>query len=84
MIVDMNDNFWNQNAQNWVPTVDEVAIQSRSVTIPAILEALCSSELGSVLDVGCGEGFLGRKLNEHESLKSYIGVDGSTKLIDIG
>jgi 2-polyprenyl-3-methyl-5-hydroxy-6-metoxy-1,4-benzoquinol methylase len=38
---------------------------------------------GSLLDVGCGEGRLGRFVQSHRSLEQYVGVDFSAELLEI-
>ncbi|MEM7574521.1 MAG: class I SAM-dependent methyltransferase [Bacteroidota bacterium] len=85
---------WRQNAQSWQATLAEEEIASRQVTNPAIFSAIQEHQPSSVLDVGCGEGWLLRQLREAESYHtrlgfeavSYVpmtlvGIDGSEGLI---
>jgi 2-polyprenyl-3-methyl-5-hydroxy-6-metoxy-1,4-benzoquinol methylase len=54
---------WHGNAQAWTAAVRERRIQSRTlVTDRAIVDAVRSRAPRSVLDIGCGEGWLGRAL----------------------
>lgn len=74
----MENSFWRKNADQWIKVVDSVAIKSRQVTNPAILGLIGKNGFNSVLDVGCGEGWLGRELPESIS---YLGIDGSPELV---
>lgn len=54
---------WGKNARSWVTAVREGEIESRVlVTNKAIIEAVVGRAPRSVLDVGCGEGWLVREL----------------------
>ncbi|MCP1676431.1 2-polyprenyl-3-methyl-5-hydroxy-6-metoxy-1,4-benzoquinol methylase [Natronocella acetinitrilica] len=54
---------WAINARPWTVAVREGQIESRKrVTDQAILEAVLDRRPGSVLDIGCGEGWLVREL----------------------
>lgn len=54
---------WGKNAQPWVTAVREGEIASRVlVTNKAIVDAVLGRAPRSVLDVGCGEGWLVREL----------------------
>lgn len=56
---------WHRNASPWTSAVREKQIQSRAlVTNAAILDAVLSRNPGTVLDIGCGEGWLVRDLSE--------------------
>lgn len=50
----------------------------REVILPKLLGALKLDENSRVLDLGCGEGILGRKLKE---VPTYLGIDASAGLI---
>lgn len=54
---------WRANAENWIQTIDHQEIESRNiVTNQAIVDTLLSLHPHRVLDVGCGEGWLTRRL----------------------
>jgi 2-polyprenyl-3-methyl-5-hydroxy-6-metoxy-1,4-benzoquinol methylase len=54
---------WGKNALQWVTAVREGQIESRKlVTNGAIVDAVLSRSAHSVLDIGCGEGWLVREL----------------------
>lgn len=57
---------WHKNATPWTRAVRANEIESRTiVTNQAIIEAVLSRKPRTVLDVGCGEGWLVRALAEH-------------------
>lgn len=74
-------NFWDQNAQTWSQVIDQKLIASRLVTNQAIIDAILSKNPKSVLDVGCGEGWLAAEIAKHGT--SVEGIDGSEELIKI-
>ncbi len=54
---------WHKNASPWITAIQERQIESRKrVTDSAITDVLVSLAGHSVLDLGCGEGWLCRKL----------------------
>jgi 2-polyprenyl-3-methyl-5-hydroxy-6-metoxy-1,4-benzoquinol methylase len=54
---------WRHNVDAWTAAVRERRIESRElVTDRAIVDAVLSRSPRSVLDIGCGEGWLGRAL----------------------
>jgi 2-polyprenyl-3-methyl-5-hydroxy-6-metoxy-1,4-benzoquinol methylase len=54
---------WHSNAEAWTAAVRERRIDSRTlVTDQAIVDAVRSRSPRCVLDIGCGEGWLGRAL----------------------
>ncbi|PAX46601.1 class I SAM-dependent methyltransferase [Brunnivagina elsteri] len=72
---------WNQNAQAWMATIENEEIESRKiVTNQAIIDAILSYSPSSILDVGCGEGWLTREL----TLRGIeaTGIDGVPALIE--
>ena len=72
---------WDANAALWVDAVRERRIQSRNTgTDDAIVEAVRRLGAQRVLDVGCGEGWLVRRLAADIGCKA-TGVDGSADLI---
>ncbi len=72
---------WQKNAQGWTTAVREHLIGSRvAVTNRAVLEALGHGHGRTVLDLGCGEGWLTRELS---SLGWKVtGVDAIPELIE--
>ncbi|HVA54713.1 MAG TPA: class I SAM-dependent methyltransferase [Gammaproteobacteria bacterium] len=57
---------WLKNALPWTYAVREGQIESRQlVTNQAIIDAVLSRTPQSVLDIGCGEGWLARELTSH-------------------
>ena len=72
---------WNENAGPWTRAVREKTIESRNlVTDRAIIEAVTSCAPRTVLDLGCGEGWLTRALNERGL--DCAGVDAVPSLIE--
>ncbi len=55
---------WHRNARPWITAMQQDRIESRRlVTNRAILETVDSLDVQSVLDIGCGEGWLVRQLS---------------------
>jgi 2-polyprenyl-3-methyl-5-hydroxy-6-metoxy-1,4-benzoquinol methylase len=55
---------WQANAGNWISIIETNGIESRKIaTNKAIVQAVCSEEPASVLDIGCGEGWLAKELS---------------------
>jgi SAM-dependent methyltransferase len=72
---------WVANAAAWCDAVRERRIESRRlVTDDAIVQAVLSQRPSTVLDLGCGEGWLARALASHGI--AATGVDGSKPLIE--
>jgi 2-polyprenyl-3-methyl-5-hydroxy-6-metoxy-1,4-benzoquinol methylase len=72
---------WKLNAAPWTSAVRERRIDSRRrVTDAAILEAIQAFQPKSVIDMGCGEGWLARALAERGV--DVLGVDAEPSLVD--
>jgi 2-polyprenyl-3-methyl-5-hydroxy-6-metoxy-1,4-benzoquinol methylase len=72
---------WRTNADAWTAAVRDRQIESRQlVTDSAILEAVLRVKPRSILDVGCGEGWLCRALAARGI--TTVGMDASPELID--
>ncbi|MCK9398068.1 MAG: class I SAM-dependent methyltransferase [Methylobacter sp.] len=73
---------WVKNAPSWIIAVRDGQIESRrQVTDQAILDTVLSRSPRSVLDIGCGEGWLARELaveNIH-----VIGIDVVPRLVEV-
>ncbi|WP_445363456.1 class I SAM-dependent methyltransferase [Microbulbifer sp. ANSA003] len=73
---------WHKNAHEWTKVVDNAAIPSRRlVTDAAIVSTIMAYRPASILDIGCGEGWLSRKLAE-QGIR-VCGVDGVKDLVDV-
>jgi 2-polyprenyl-3-methyl-5-hydroxy-6-metoxy-1,4-benzoquinol methylase len=71
---------WNTNAKPWARAIQAGSIRSRQlVTDRAIVDAVSSVAPRRILDVGCGEGWLARRLSA--SGIQVTGVDAVTELI---
>jgi len=72
---------WLKNATPWTSAVRESRIESRRlVTNQAIIDAVLSRSPKTILDIGCGEGWLARALSER-GIRA-IGVDVVPDLIE--
>lgn len=72
---------WQVNAGNWIQIIEAGGIQSRKLaTNKAIVEAVCADEPASVLDIGCGEGWLAKELADRGMTVS--GADIIPELIE--
>jgi 2-polyprenyl-3-methyl-5-hydroxy-6-metoxy-1,4-benzoquinol methylase len=73
---------WTTNATPWTAAVREQRIESRKlVTDCAVIDAVMSRSPTSVLDIGCGEGWLVRALAK-AGVPTVMGVDAIPALID--
>jgi SAM-dependent methyltransferase len=71
---------WSTNASPWADAVRSNAIASRRlITDRAVLQAVLRHQPASVLDLGCGEGWLSRRLAER--VGHVVGIDISPELI---
>lgn len=72
---------WDTNAKAWTQAVRNREIESRNrVTNQAIVDAILAQDFQSMLDVGCGEGWLIREIASTRP-GDYMGIDGSEDLI---
>lgn len=75
------DRSWDSNAAAWTRVVRDRRIETRRLaTDSAIVEAIASLSPRSILDVGCGEGWLCRAA-EARGIRA-VGFDGSAALIE--
>jgi 2-polyprenyl-3-methyl-5-hydroxy-6-metoxy-1,4-benzoquinol methylase len=71
---------WSQNTQPWITAINQGQIRSRKrVTNNAIINTIVSYKPNSVLDIGCGEGWLVRELASHNI--NAMGIDAIPALV---
>jgi 2-polyprenyl-3-methyl-5-hydroxy-6-metoxy-1,4-benzoquinol methylase len=72
---------WSTNAAPWTTTVRQGQIESRRlITDRAIIDAVLARKPATVLDIGCGEGWLARALSR-QGLR-VTGLDAVPALIE--
>lgn len=72
---------WFENAKPWLTAIRNNEIESRTqVTNKAIVDAILTKEPKTVLDIGCGEGWLARELNKTGI--NTLGIDVIPELVD--
>jgi 2-polyprenyl-3-methyl-5-hydroxy-6-metoxy-1,4-benzoquinol methylase len=71
---------WFKNAAPWIVAIQEQQIESRKlITDRSIIDAVVSRNAQTVLDLGCGEGWLTRELSARGM--EVVGVDAIPTLI---
>jgi 2-polyprenyl-3-methyl-5-hydroxy-6-metoxy-1,4-benzoquinol methylase len=71
---------WSKNAAPWIIAIQEQQIESRKlITDRSIIDAVVSHNARTVLDLGCGEGWLTRELSAKRM--EVLGVDAISPLI---
>jgi len=72
---------WTANANNWIASIDNAELESRVlVTNNAIVQAINEFPVQTLLDIGCGEGWLTRTLRQQG--KDCWGVDATEALVN--
>jgi SAM-dependent methyltransferase len=72
---------WERNAANWTAAVRGGLIASRTAgTDDAIVGAIVARKPARLLDVGCGEGWLVRRVVAATGCEA-VGIDGAARLI---
>lgn len=72
---------WHKNARSWIVAVREGQIESRKqVTDRAVIDAVLGRSPRTVLDIGCGEGWLVRELAGRNIRVS--GIDAVPELVE--
>jgi 2-polyprenyl-3-methyl-5-hydroxy-6-metoxy-1,4-benzoquinol methylase len=72
---------WQVNADNWISLLEADGIESRKlVTNKVILNAVLSAKPLSILDIGCGEGWLAKEFSDRGIF--ITGVDIIPELIE--
>lgn len=74
------EHAWRSNAGLWARAVRDGRIASRAITDAAVLATISGRGPRRVLDLGCGEGWLVRRLRA-DTGGSATGIDGSAELI---
>ncbi|MBI1423224.1 MAG: methyltransferase domain-containing protein [Gammaproteobacteria bacterium] len=73
---------WQKNVRPWVKAIQQGEIESRvTITNKAIVDAVLQYGPKTVLDIGCGEGWLVRELTQHGV--AALGIDVVEEFIDI-
>ena len=82
MTFDQNDSIqrWDNNAETWHRSFGEKDLNRRDLLDPIILQVLGDVKGKHVLDAGCGDGYLSRKLARLGA--SVAGIEYSQKMLD--
>ncbi len=71
---------WMDNAKPWVTAIRKNKIVSRvQITNKAIIEVILNKSPNTVLDIGCGEGWLAREL--YKTGINVLGIDAIPELV---
>ncbi len=70
---------WEKNAEEWIKVIDSGQIASREYTNKAIVELLEDCPSNKIIDIGCGEGWLTRKITAMG--KKAVGIDVTEQLL---
>lgn len=70
---------WHDNASPWARLIERGALASRQISNPAIEKAILRYQPQRIVDVGCGEGWLCRRLSSHHI--DTTGIDAIPALI---
>lgn len=71
---------WDADADAWTGAVRGGALATRRITDEALVEVIRQVPTGPILDAGCGEGWLARRLAEYGH--KVTGIDGSARLVE--
>src|SRR6266581_8041988 len=73
--------FWNEQAQRFKDSPEAGApdVHYREVEVRAVLSVLSNPR--RLLDVGCGNGYVARKINEAHPHCEILGIDSSPDMI---
>jgi 2-polyprenyl-3-methyl-5-hydroxy-6-metoxy-1,4-benzoquinol methylase len=77
----MSKDFWEKNSQSWNRAIQSRLIESRKITNPAIIQEIIRRNPKSVLDLGCGEGWIASQLLPKGI--EYTGLDFSPSLVEM-
>jgi 2-polyprenyl-3-methyl-5-hydroxy-6-metoxy-1,4-benzoquinol methylase len=77
----MQEDFWEQNADQWNQVTEAGQFKGRKVTNAAIVNEIRRRKIRTLLDVGCGEGWIAGALDLREI--DYLGIDGAKTFIQI-
>ncbi|MGL6269463.1 MAG: class I SAM-dependent methyltransferase [Chitinophagaceae bacterium] len=76
-------NTWSLNAEAWINTITHSGIESRRlITDRAIVDAIIPLNPSNMLDLGCGEGWLIRRIQQQLPDTKFTGIDAIPTLIN--
>ncbi|GMN09337.1 hypothetical protein MTsPCn9_02070 [Croceitalea sp. MTPC9] len=71
---------WEENAKEWISVIEQNQIESRKFTNKAIINQIKDSKANSIIDIGCGEGWLVREISKMG--KEGVGIDAIKTLLE--